>query len=295
MFEIDVRRVRCGRESDEGTSKLALLLSTGDVAGNFRAAVVGELRNIDCGRGRVVALPVDTEGGGPASRPFVDCLRCLDELRVEVDKSGLVESLDIDGEMSGDGEAERGFDDWPVGGNNRGLLELLISSGSCDIGFDTVGVPFPPLEGFVRPSFPPHRSTNSCTELCRLFDLLFRRRLVSPVCLASTSIGMRVAASRGGPKPVASSGPSSLLVVDVVSRRLCVGNQLSAGGGAETRGSDESSRGFGCTGGQPPPVSTLACFMAMIQDDVALGAGVGDGGGDARLSEIATASCGLGM
>jgi hypothetical protein len=115
----------------------------GDAAGNFTAAVVGELRNIDCGRGRAVALPADAEGGGPASRPFVDCLRCLDELCVEVDKSGLVESLDIDGEMSGDGEAERGFDDWPIGGNNRGLLELLISSGSCDIDFDTVGVPFP--------------------------------------------------------------------------------------------------------------------------------------------------------
>lgn len=137
---MDVRRVRCGG----GTSKpVLLLLSMGDAAGNFTAAVVGELRNIDCGRGRAVALPADAEGGGPASRPFVDCLRCLDELCVEVDKSGLVESLDIDGEMSGDGEAERGFDDWPIGGNNRGLLELLISSGSCDIDFDTVGVPFP--------------------------------------------------------------------------------------------------------------------------------------------------------
>lgn len=198
MFEMDVRRVRCDRGSGEGTSKLVLLLSMGDGAGNFTAAVVGELRNIDCGRGRAVALPADTEGGGPASRPLVDCLRCLDELCVEVDKSGLVESLDIDGEIRGDGEAERDFDDWPVGGNNRGLLKLLISSGSCDIAFDTVGVPFPPPEGFVRPSFPPHRSTNSCTELCRLFDLLLRRRSAPPVCLASTSIGMRVAVSRGG-------------------------------------------------------------------------------------------------
>jgi hypothetical protein len=169
--------------------------------GNFTAAVVGELRNIDCGRGRAMALPADVEGGGPASRPFVDCLRCLDELCVEVDKSSLVESLDIDGEMSGemsgDGEAERGFDDWPVGGNNKGLLELLVSSGSCDIIFDTVGDPFP--EGFVRPSLPPHRSTSSCTELCRLFDLLLRRRLAPPVSLASIRIGMRVAASRWGP------------------------------------------------------------------------------------------------
>ena len=33
----------------------------------------------------------------------------------------------------------------------------------------------------------------------------------------------------------------------------------------------------------------------MIQDDVVFDAGVGDGGGDDRLSETATASCGLGM
>jgi len=79
MFEMDVRRVvRRVWGSGEGTSRLVLLLST---TGNFTAAVVGELRNIDCGRGRVVAFPVDAEGGGAASRPFVDCLRCLDELR----------------------------------------------------------------------------------------------------------------------------------------------------------------------------------------------------------------------
>jgi hypothetical protein len=35
--------------------------------------------------------------------------------------------------------------------------------------------------------------------------------------------------------------------------------------------------------------------MAMIQDDVDLGAGVGDGGGDTCFSEMATASCGLEM
>ena len=173
MFEMDVRRVvRCKRGSGEGTSRLVLLPST---AGNFTAAVVGELRNIDCGRGRVVTLPAGAEGSGPASRPFVDCLRCLDGLRVEEDRSrlGLVESVDIDGEMSGDDGAERGFDDWPAGGNNRGLLELLISSGSCEIGFDPVDVDGP--EDFVRPSpLPPHRSTSSCTELCRDFDL-FRR------------------------------------------------------------------------------------------------------------------------
>ena len=89
---------------------------------------------------------------------------------------------------------------------------------------------------------------------------------------------------------MASSGSSSLLVVDVVSCRLCVGNQLSMGGGAETRGSVEASRAFGCTGDRPLPVSTLVCFMDMIQDDVVFGAGVGDGGGDARFSEMAMAS-----
>lgn len=33
----------------------------------------------------------------------------------------------------------------------------------------------------------------------------------------------------------------------------------------------------------------------MIQDGVVFDAGVGDGGGDGRLSETATASCGLGI
>ncbi len=111
---MDVRRVvRCARGSGEGTSRPVLLSSTGDTIGNFTAAAVGELRlrNIDCGRGRAAALPADAEGGGPASRPFVDCLRCLGELRMDGDKSGLVESVDTDGEMSGDDGAERGFDD----------------------------------------------------------------------------------------------------------------------------------------------------------------------------------------
>ena len=87
--------------------------STGDGKGNFTAAVVGELRNIDCGRGRAVAVPADAEGGGPVSRPFVDCLRCLDELRAVEGRSYFaeVESLDIEGEISGEGEAERGFGD----------------------------------------------------------------------------------------------------------------------------------------------------------------------------------------
>ena len=113
MSEIDVRRVvRCARASGGGTPKLALLESTGDGAGNFMAAAVGEFRNIDCGRGRAVAaaVPADTEGGGPASRPFVDCLRCLGEGRVGEGCSRFMESLDIDGEVSGCGEAERGFD-----------------------------------------------------------------------------------------------------------------------------------------------------------------------------------------
>lgn len=93
---------------------MALLLSAGDDTGNFRAAVIGELRNIDCGRGRGVAIMADAEGGGPASRPLVDCLRCLGEpCAVEEDRSYLVkiESADIDGDMSGDGETERGFGD----------------------------------------------------------------------------------------------------------------------------------------------------------------------------------------
>jgi hypothetical protein len=178
MSEMDVRRVvRCDRGSGEGTSRLVLPPSTGDDTGNFTATVAGELRNIDCGRGRAVALPVDAEGGGPVSRPFVDCLRCLDGLRVETDRSGsgLVESVEIDGEMSGDGEVERGFDDWPVGGNKKSLLGL-ISSGSCEVGIGPVDGdgPLSPPEDFVRPSLPPHRSTSSCTELCRDFDLLFR-------------------------------------------------------------------------------------------------------------------------
>jgi hypothetical protein len=113
MSEMDVRLVRRDRVSGEGTSRLVLLLSTGDGTGNFAAAVVGELRNIDCGRGRAVAIPADTEGGGPASRPLADCLRCLGELRAVNDRSYFVkvESADIDGDMSGDGEAVRGFGD----------------------------------------------------------------------------------------------------------------------------------------------------------------------------------------
>jgi hypothetical protein len=113
MSEMDVRRKRCDRVSGEGTSRLVLPPSTGDGTGNFTAAVVGELRNIDCGRGRAVAVPADAEGGGPVSRPFVDCLRCLGELSTIVDRSCFaeVESADIEGEMSGEGEAERGFGD----------------------------------------------------------------------------------------------------------------------------------------------------------------------------------------
>lgn len=113
MSEIDVRRVRFDRVSGEGTSRLMLPPSTGDGTGNFTAAVVGELRNIDCGRGRALAVPADVEGGGPVSRPFVDCLRCLDELlAVEaISYFAEVESVDIDGEMSGEGDAERGFGD----------------------------------------------------------------------------------------------------------------------------------------------------------------------------------------
>jgi len=167
---MDVRRlVRGVRVSGEGTSRLALvllllLLSMGDGIGNFTAAVVGELRNIDCGRGREVGVPIDAEGRGAASRPFVDRLRCLGEVRVGEEGSYLEELVDIDGEMS-DGEADRGFDNGPVGGNNRDLLELLISSGSCDItGFDPADGPLSSPEDFVRPSFPPHRSTSSCTE-----------------------------------------------------------------------------------------------------------------------------------
>jgi hypothetical protein len=111
MSEMDVRRVvRCARASGGGTARLVLLESTGDGTGNFMAAVVGELRNIDCGRGRAVAVPADTEGGGPASRPFVDCLRCLGEGRVGEGCSRFVESVDIDGDVSGCGDAERGFD-----------------------------------------------------------------------------------------------------------------------------------------------------------------------------------------
>lgn len=94
---------------------------------------------------------------------------------------------------------------------------------------------------------------------------------------------------------MASSGPSSLLIVEVVSCRLCVGNQLSAGGGAEARGPAGAILDFDCRGCRPLPVSALVCFMAKIQDGVVLGAGDGDGGGDACLSETATASCGLGI
>jgi hypothetical protein len=110
MSEMDVRRVRC---NGEGTSRLLLLVSTEDATGNFTAAVVGELRNIDCGRGRDVATPADAEAGGPASRPLADCLRCLGEFRAVEERSCLakIESLDIDGVMSGDGEVERGFGD----------------------------------------------------------------------------------------------------------------------------------------------------------------------------------------
>ena len=112
MSEMDVRRIRCDRVSGEGTSRLVLPPSTGDGNGNFTAAVVGELRNIDCGRWRAVAVPADEEGGGPVSRPFTDCLRCLDELRAVEDISCFaeVESLDIEGEIS-EGEAERGLGD----------------------------------------------------------------------------------------------------------------------------------------------------------------------------------------
>jgi hypothetical protein len=111
MSEMEVRRVRCDLVSGEGTSRLVLPPSTGDGKGNFTAAVVGELRNIDCGRGRAVGVPADAEGGGPVSRPFVDCLRCLGELRAVKDRSRFaeVESLDIEGEISGEGETERGF------------------------------------------------------------------------------------------------------------------------------------------------------------------------------------------
>src|SRR6266702_3462546 len=110
MSEMDVRRVvRCARASGAGTPRPGLLESTGDGTGNFTAAAVGELRNIDWGRGRTVAVPADAEGGGPASRPFVDCLRCLGERRVGEGCSRFVESVDIDGEVSGCGEAERGF------------------------------------------------------------------------------------------------------------------------------------------------------------------------------------------
>jgi hypothetical protein len=110
MSVMDVRRVR---RNGEGTSRLVLLLSTEDGTGNFTAAVVGELRNIDCGRGRAVAIPADAESGGPSSRPLADCLRCLGVLRAVEDRSCLakMESLDIDGVMSGDGERERGFGD----------------------------------------------------------------------------------------------------------------------------------------------------------------------------------------
>src|SRR6266446_4974533 len=110
---MDVRRVRVDPVSGEGTSRLVLPPSTGDGTGNLTAVVVGELRNIDCGRGRAVAVPADPEGGGPASRPFVDCLRCLGEPRTAEDRSCFaeVESVDIDGEMSSDGEAERSFGD----------------------------------------------------------------------------------------------------------------------------------------------------------------------------------------
>jgi len=109
-----VRRMRAVRVSGEGTSRLALVLvllvlSMGDGIGNFTAAVVGELMNIDCGRGREVGVPVDAEGRGAASRPFVDCLRCLGEVRVGEAGSCLEESVDIDRDMS-DGEADRGFD-----------------------------------------------------------------------------------------------------------------------------------------------------------------------------------------
>src|SRR5258708_9515825 len=167
MSEMDVRRVRCDRVSGEGTSRLVLPPSMGDGRGNCTVAVVGELRNIDGGRGRAMGVPVDAEGSGPVSRPFVfvDCLRCLGELSAAEDRSSLakVESVDLDGEMSC-GEAERGFGDGPAGGN-RSLLGLLSSSGSCETGFDPMDGPLGPPEDLVRPSFPPHKSTRSCTEL----------------------------------------------------------------------------------------------------------------------------------
>jgi hypothetical protein len=56
-------------------------------------------------------VPAGVEGGGPASRLFVDGLRCLGECRVGEGASFLVEWVDLDGEMRGDGGAERGFDD----------------------------------------------------------------------------------------------------------------------------------------------------------------------------------------
>jgi len=96
MSEMDVRRMRGVRVSGEGTSRLALVLvllvfSMGDGKGNFTAAVVGELRNIDCGRGREAGVPVDPEGRGATSRPFVDCLRRLGEVRVGEEGSCLEE------------------------------------------------------------------------------------------------------------------------------------------------------------------------------------------------------------
>jgi hypothetical protein len=163
MSEMDVRRVRCARASGAGTPRPVLPESTGDGMGNFTAAVVGELRNMDWGRGRAVPVPADAEGGGPASRPFVDCLRCLGEGRVGEGCSRFVESVDIDGDVSGCGEAERGFGGWSTGGNNKVLPEPAMSSGSREAGFGPGDRRLSP-EDLARTSFPPQRSTNSWTE-----------------------------------------------------------------------------------------------------------------------------------
>jgi hypothetical protein len=152
--------MRCACASGTGMPRLVPLVSMGDRMGNFMVVVDGELRNINWGCGQTVVVPADVEGGRPALQ---DCLQCLGKHRLGNGCSCFVKSVDMDGEVSGYREAERGFRSWSTSGNKKeDLLGLVMSSGSHETGFGPGDRP--PPEDFGRPSFPPHRSTNSWTE-----------------------------------------------------------------------------------------------------------------------------------